>query len=57
MLELYFHSQYASTMKIKPEVILGQQLANRADGFLEIIYKSLNPVTGSQMIMREQEAA
>jgi hypothetical protein len=45
------------TMKIKPEVILGQQLAARADGFLEIIDKSLNPVTGSQMIMREQEAA
>ena len=45
------------TMKMKPEVILGQQLAVQADRFLEIIDKSLNPVTGSQMIMREQEAA
>jgi hypothetical protein len=45
------------TMKIKPEVILGQQLAVQADGFLEIIDKSLNPVTGSRMITREQEAA
>jgi hypothetical protein len=33
-------------MKIKPEVILGQQLATQADGFLEIIDKSLNPVPG-----------
>jgi hypothetical protein len=33
------------TMKIKPEVILGQQLAVQADRFLEIIDKSLNPVT------------
>ncbi len=49
--------QKGITMKIKPEVILVQQLAVRADGFLEIIDKSLNPVTGSQMIMREQEAA
>jgi hypothetical protein len=30
------------TMKIKPEVILGQQLAIQADRFLEIIDKSLN---------------
>ncbi len=45
------------TMKIKPEFILGQQLATQADRFLEIIDKSLNPVTGRQMIMREQEAA
>ncbi len=44
-------------MKIKLEVILGQQLAAQADGFLEIIDESLSPVTGSQMIMREQEAA
>ncbi len=44
-------------MKIKPEVILGQQLVVQADGFLEIIDESLNPVTSSQMIMREQEAA
>jgi hypothetical protein len=34
------------TMKIKPEVILGQQLAAQADGFLEIIDNSLNPVLG-----------
>jgi hypothetical protein len=39
------------TMKIKPEVILGQQLATQADGFLEIIGESLNPVPGGQMIM------
>jgi hypothetical protein len=45
------------TMKIKSEVILGQQLAAQADGFLEIIDESLNPVTNSRMIMREQEAA
>jgi hypothetical protein len=44
-------------MKIKLEVILGQQLAIQADGFLEIIDESLKPVTGGQMIMREQEAA
>jgi hypothetical protein len=44
-------------MRIKPEVILGQQLAIQADWFLEIIDKSLNPVTSSQMMMREQEAA
>jgi hypothetical protein len=35
------------TMKMKPEVILGQQLAIQADRFQEIIDKSLNPVTGS----------
>jgi hypothetical protein len=45
------------TMKMKPNVILGQQLAVQADRFLEIIDKSLNPVTGGQMITREQEAA
>ncbi len=45
------------TMKIKPEVILGQQLAAQADGFLEIIDKSLNPLPGGQMILREQAAA
>ncbi len=44
-------------MKIKPEVILRQQLAFRACRLLEIIDKSLNAVTGSRMIMREQEAA
>ncbi len=49
--------QKGITMKIKPEVILGQQLAVQADGFLEIIDESLNPVTGSPMIRREQEAA
>jgi hypothetical protein len=42
------------TMKTTPEVILGQQLVIPADRFLGIIDKSLNPVTGSQMIMREQ---
>ncbi len=49
--------RHGIAIKIKPEIILGQQLAVQADGFLEIIDKSLNPVTGSQMIMREQEAA
>jgi hypothetical protein len=49
--------QKGITMKIKPEVILGQHLAIQADKFLEIIDKSLKPVTGGQMIMREQEAA
>jgi hypothetical protein len=44
------------TMKMKPEVILGQLLAIQADRFLEIIDKSLNPVTGGQMIMREQDS-
>jgi hypothetical protein len=38
--------QKGITMKMKPEVNLGQQLAVRADGFLEIIDKSLKPVTG-----------
>jgi hypothetical protein len=41
------------TMKMKPEVVIGWQLAVQADMFLE----SLDPVTGGQMIMREQEAA
>ncbi len=46
------------TMKIKPEVIIGQQLAVQADRFLEITDKSLNPVAGGGwMIMRGQEAA
>ncbi len=45
------------TMKIEPEVILGQQLAARADGFLEIIDESLNPLPGGQLVMREQAAA
>ena len=44
-------------MKIELEVILRQQLAIRADGLLEIIDESLNPVTGSRMIKREQKAA
>jgi hypothetical protein len=43
------------TMKLKPEVILGQQLAVQADRFLEILDKSCYPVNGSQMIMREKE--
>jgi hypothetical protein len=41
------------TMKIKLEVVIGQQLAVQADMFLGIIDKSLDPVTGGQMIMRE----
>jgi hypothetical protein len=45
------------TIKIKPKVILRQQLATQADGFLEIIDGSLNPVPGGRMIMREQVAA
>jgi hypothetical protein len=49
------HTEIA--MKMKPEVIIGQQLAVQAEKFLEIIDKSLNSVTGKQMIMREQEAA
>ncbi len=44
-------------MKNNLEVILRQQLAIQADRFLEIIDKSLNPVTGGQTIMREQEEA
>ncbi len=44
-------------MKIKLVVSLGQQLAIQEDGFLEILDESCYPVTGSQMIMREQEAA
>ncbi len=49
--------QKGITMKIMLEVSLGQQLAIRADRFLEILDESCYPVTGSQMIMREQEAA
>jgi hypothetical protein len=45
------------TMKIKAGVILGQQLATHADRFLETIDKSCYPVSGSQMIITEQEAA
>jgi hypothetical protein len=45
------------TMKIKPEVILGEQLVIQDDRFLEIIDKSSNPVTGGQMILREQKTA
>ncbi len=36
--------QKGITMKISPEVILGQQLAIQADKFLEIIDDSLKPV-------------
>ncbi len=50
-------AQTGINMKMKPEVILGQQLAVQADRFLEILGESCYPVTGSQMIMREQEAA
>jgi hypothetical protein len=45
------------TMRMKPNVILGQQLAAQADSFLKILNKSCYPVTGNRMIMREQEAA
>jgi hypothetical protein len=45
------------TMKMKPKVVIGQQLAVQSDMFLGIIDKSLDPMTGGQMIMREQEAA
>jgi hypothetical protein len=45
------------TLKMKPGVILGQQLAVQADSILETIDESLSTVTGSRMIMREQEAA
>jgi hypothetical protein len=49
--------QKGITMKIKPEVSLGTQLAIQVDRFLDILDKSCYPVTGSQMSMREQEAA
>ncbi len=49
--------QKGINIKKKPQVSLGQQLAIQADGFLEILDESCYPVTGSQMIMREQEAA
>jgi hypothetical protein len=45
------------TLKMKLGVILGQQLAIQADSILDTIDESLSNVTGSQMIMREQEAA
>jgi hypothetical protein len=45
------------TIKMKLEVVIGWQLAVQADMFLEIIDKSLDPMKGIQMIMREQEAA
>jgi hypothetical protein len=45
------------TMKMKPEVVIKRQLAIQADMFLVAIGKSLEPKTGGQMIMREQEAA
>ncbi len=50
-------SQKGITMKMKAGVILGQQLAIEAERSLETIDESLNPVTGGQMIIREQEAA
>ncbi len=45
------------TMKMKPGVILGEQLAVQADSILETIDESLSAVTGRQMITREQEVA
>jgi hypothetical protein len=50
-------TQTGITMKMKLEIILGQQLAIHADTFLEILDKSCYPGTGGPMIMREQEAA
>ncbi len=44
-------------MKMKAGVTLGQQLAIPAGKILEIIDKSCYPVTGSHMIIKEQEAA
>jgi hypothetical protein len=34
-------------MKMKPEVVIGRQLAVQADMFLGMIDKSLDPVTGA----------
>ncbi len=45
------------TTKMKQGVILGQQLVVQADSILETIDESLSTVTGSRMIMREQEVA
>jgi hypothetical protein len=50
-------AQTGITMKMKLEVILGQLLAVQADRFLEILDNSCYPITGGQMIMREQKAA
>ncbi len=41
------------TLKMKPGVIVGQQMAIQADSILETIDESLSTVTGSQMIMSE----
>jgi hypothetical protein len=49
--------QTGITMKMKPEAILGQQLAVQADRFLRILDETCYPVIGGQMIMREKEAA
>jgi hypothetical protein len=49
--------QKGITMKMKAGVTFGQQLVVQADRFLEILDESCYPVTGSQMIIREQEAA
>ncbi len=38
--------QTGITMKMNPEVILGQQLAVQADRFLDILDESCYPVTG-----------
>jgi hypothetical protein len=45
------------TLKMKPGVILGQQFAVQADRILETLDESLSTATGSQMHIREQEAA
>ncbi len=49
--------QKGITMKMKVGVILGQQLAVQADRFLETIDESLSTVTGSQIHIKEQDAA
>jgi hypothetical protein len=48
--------QKGITLKMKVGIILEQQLAIQADRFLETFEKSCYLVTGSQMIIREQEA-
>ncbi len=49
--------QKGITMKMKVGVSFERQLAVQADRLLKIFYRSGYPVTGSQIIIREQEAA
>ncbi len=44
--EASWMAQTGITMKMKPEVILGQQLVIQADRFLRILDESCYPVTG-----------